>query len=118
MISDVHAWNPATQMTVCGREGDEIRVSLDAREVNCNTCIVYMRRPDSNTSSQPVSPGGPHPPPEVRLLGRKVRVTLDRDVVARGQLLRVSAMGEVVLLADDGDVHWCWPGLAIEEDPA
>lgn len=73
-------------------------------------------------SAEPVFPGGPFTPPEVRLLGRKVRVVLAREegqspVIARGTLLAFSAMGEVVLKCDDGDVHWCWPGLEVEEIP-
>lgn len=51
------------------------------------------------------------------LLGRLVEVVLNRDaptvIVARGRLLRYSAMGECVLEEEDGDVHWCWPRLDI-----
>lgn len=74
-------------------------------------------------SREPAFPGGPFAPPEVRLLGRQVRVTLNRGderepaVIARGMLLACSAMGEVVLQGEDGDVHWCWPGLEMEEMP-
>ena len=50
------------------------------------------------------------------LLGRQVRVVLNWDddkAVSQGQLLGFSEMGCVVVLEDDGDIHYCWPGLRI-----
>lgn len=51
------------------------------------------------------------------LLGRRVRVVLDRDpyVEAIGELRWFDVGGEVCLLADDGFYRWCWPNL--ECDP-
>lgn len=72
---------------------------------------------------EPLFPGGPFTPPEVRLLGKNVQVTLSRAdgsepaVIARGRLLAFSAMGEVVLECEDGEVYWCWPRLDVEEVP-
>lgn len=80
---------------------------------------LWMAAATSNTSSTPpIQPPLP-PPPEAALLGRRVRVTLNhgRDVIARGTLLSVSTMGEIVLQSDDGDVHWCWPRLSVTEEP-
>lgn len=53
------------------------------------------------------------------LLGERVFVTLDRGderklpAIATGTLLRFSTMGEIVIEGDDGDIHFCWPGLTI-----
>lgn len=58
-VTDVHAWNPTTTLTICGRAGDEIQVTLTAQDVTCGTCRAYTGLPvlppeavmDSNTSS-------------------------------------------------------------------
>jgi hypothetical protein len=58
------------------------------------------------------------------LLGKPVEVVLctdgtahDGPVIAKGTLLSFSAMGEVILEGDDGDVHYCWPLLDIRGAP-
>ncbi|AER48747.1 hypothetical protein CM07_gp68 [Mycobacterium phage Alma] len=50
------------------------------------------------------------------MLGKQVRVTLDyqEPAVAEGQLLSFTEDGEVVVLAEDGTKHWCWPNLKTE----
>lgn len=59
------------------------------------------------------------PPSETELLGTQVDAVLtdgkgpDGPVIVRGVLIAFSAMGELVILGDDGDVHWCWPMLDI-----
>jgi hypothetical protein len=54
------------------------------------------------------------------LLGKSVEVVLctdgpenDGPVIAKGTMLSFSAMGEVVLQGDDGDLHYCWPMLDV-----
>lgn len=51
----VHAWNPTTTLTFCGRAGDEIQVTLTAGDVTCGSCRVIA---GLNVSSQP--PAGSH----------------------------------------------------------
>lgn len=96
--------------------GDEFRLEdwETYTSVLCRTCgakageLVPDRR-GSNVSST-LDPAA-HP-----LLGRQVAVTLDRGprpVIARGQLLSYSTMGECVLLEDGGDIIRCWPMLEI-----
>jgi hypothetical protein len=93
------------------------RFHLYGQTVTCEDCDYEMGDMKELGS---VFPGGPFTPPEVTLLGREVEVVLDRDgdgdgesAVARGKLLRVSAMGEVVLADEMGDVLWCWPALEV-----
>lgn len=47
------------------------------------------------------------------LLGRQVRVVLDRDpyIEVLGELRWFDEDGEVCLLSDDGSYRWCWPNL-------
>lgn len=53
---------------------------------------------------------------EIRaLLGKQVRVTLDKDVVTDGKLLSFDEGGGFVLLDDMGFKHYCWPMLEIHE---
>jgi hypothetical protein len=47
------------------------------------------------------------------LLGKQVRVKLDEQVIAEGQLLGWGDGGDVELLGDDGFIHHCWPALEI-----
>lgn len=51
----------------------------------------------------------------IRLLGRRVRVTLDESVVVEGVLLAYADGGDFEIKCDDGMVHYCWPMLDIEE---
>lgn len=49
-------------------------------------------------------------------LGKRVRVKLDEKVIVEGQLLSYGDCGECVIRdAYDGDCHYCWPMLEIEE---
>ena len=53
-----------------------------------------------------------------RLLGKKVRVTLDRcpsTTIVTGQLLSFNDAGGFVVRDDDGVTQFCWPMLDIEE---
>jgi len=52
-----------------------------------------------------------------KLLGSVVQVKLDDQVVAVGVLLAYASDGEVVLVAEDGAIHHCWPMLSIEAAP-
>lgn len=52
------------------------------------------------------------------LLGKRVRVRLDKDVIVTGQLLGFGEGGDFEILEDDGCVHYCWPMLHIEEAPS
>lgn len=90
--------------------------------VLCRACGAKMGELFSYVScAQEIDPSLMPDPVAHPLLGRQVEVTLNRDdgvvVVARGRLLRYSAMGEVVLAEDDGDLHWCWPALDIRPVP-
>jgi hypothetical protein len=106
---------------LCPRcRGDEFRLEdwETYTSVLCRICGAKAGEL-SNTFSSAPDPSA-HP-----LLGRRVEVTLHRGdaqqpdpVVARGTLLRYSAMGECVLQEDDGDVHWCWPMLDIRPAPS
>lgn len=66
---------------------------------------------------------GPDHARRVALLGKRVRVTLDRPegapaVVTEGVLLRFGDEGTFVVEQADGFVHYCWPMLDVEEaDP-
>ena len=56
----------------------------------------------------------------IALLGSQVRVTLDRPqgepaIVAEGKLLCFGDDGSLVLLQDDGFIHYTWPLLDIEQ---
>ena len=56
------------------------------------------------------------------LLGKRVRVTLDKPegkpaVIAEGILLGFGDEGDFEIQNDGGFVHYCWPMLAIEEVP-
>lgn len=50
------------------------------------------------------------------LLGKRVRVHLEEKVVVTGILLGFGTSGEFEVIEADGDVHYCWPLLSIEED--
>jgi hypothetical protein len=100
---------------LCSRcRSDEFR--LENREtyisVLCRSCGAKAGELSNTFSSAPDPTAHP-------LLGRRVEVILRRaavaepELIARGTLLRYSAMGECVLSEDDGDVHWCWPMLEI-----
>ena len=52
-----------------------------------------------------------------KLLGQVVQVKLDDQLVAVGVLLAYASDGEVVVVAEDGAVHHCWPMLTIEAAP-
>ena len=70
-----------------------------------------------------ISRAGKRPPAEhAALLGKRVRVTLDKPegepaVITEGILLRFGDCGEFVIRQDDGFAHYCWPMLDIEEAP-
>jgi hypothetical protein len=51
------------------------------------------------------------------LLGKNVRVTINRDpeVVVTGQLLSFDEGGEVAIRREDGFVGWSWPALDAAE---
>jgi hypothetical protein len=51
----------------------------------------------------------------VTLLGRKVEVKLDAEVLVRGIFLGFGEGGDAEILEDDGFVHYCWPMLAVVE---
>ncbi len=51
----------------------------------------------------------------IALLGKKVQVKLDAEVVVRGIFLGFGEGGDVELLCDDTFVHYCWPMLEVEE---
>ena len=59
----------------------------------------------------------------ISLLGKRVKVTLDKAnnkeeaVITEGQLLGVGDEGTFEILLDDGFVHYCWPMLEIKEVP-
>lgn len=62
---------------------------------------------------------GPDHEHDVSLLGKRVRVTLDRPegrpaVITEGILLGFSDYGEFEVL-EDGAVHYCWPMLDVVE---
>jgi hypothetical protein len=67
----------------------------------------------------PSAPTDPRPPPKaappLRLLGKRVRVKLDEQVVTEGKLLGFDEGGEIQLLGDDGIVWHGWPALKITE---
>ena len=50
---------------------------------------------------------------ESTMLGKRVTVTYDRDLVVTGVLLAFSAMGEIVIKDDLDDVWHCWPRLSM-----
>lgn len=52
---------------------------------------------------------------QLSLLGKRVRVKLDAEVLVIGQLLGFGQGGDFEILEDDGFVHYCWPMLEIEE---
>lgn len=61
----------------------------------------------------------------VAMLGKQVRVTLNRggypdpdapSKISTGQLLGFGQGGDVEIMEDDGFVHYCWPMLDIELD--
>jgi|HubBroStandDraft_2_1064218.scaffolds.fasta_scaffold1400396_1 hypothetical protein len=49
------------------------------------------------------------------LLGKRVRVKLDDNVVQEGQFLGFGDGGDFELLQDDGFVYHAWPMLSVEE---
>jgi biotin-(acetyl-CoA carboxylase) ligase len=49
------------------------------------------------------------------LLGKRVRVRLDDQVVTEGRFLGFGADGEFEIQHSDGLVHYCWPMLDVEE---
>lgn len=51
------------------------------------------------------------------LLGKRVRVTLDKTphVITEGIFIGIGTGGDCEVLEDDGFVHYCWPALAVEE---
>ena len=51
----------------------------------------------------------------LHLLGKRVRVKLDEQVVTEGKLLGFDEGGEIQLLGDDGIVWHGWPALKITE---
>jgi hypothetical protein len=57
-----------------------------------------------------------------QLLGKRVQVLLsveghgaDKKVVIEGKLLGFGTGGTFEIEEDDGDIHYCWPMLEIEE---
>jgi hypothetical protein len=60
---------------------------------------------------------GPVQAERAALLGKRVRVTLDENVVHEGRLLGFGDGGDFEIDQDDGFVYHAWPLLAIEEIP-
>lgn len=50
------------------------------------------------------------------LLGKRVTVKLDANVIVTGLLLGFGNGGDFEILEDDGFVHYCWPMLSIAEE--
>jgi biotin-(acetyl-CoA carboxylase) ligase len=48
------------------------------------------------------------------LLGKRVRVKLDSDVVTEGVLLSFGTDGEIVTQDDMGNIYYSWPALEVE----
>lgn len=49
-------------------------------------------------------------------IGKRVRILLDEEKpVITGKLLGWGTGGTLEILEDDGDLHYCWPLLKIEE---
>ena len=52
-----------------------------------------------------------------QLLGRRVRVKLDENLIQEGKLLGFGEDGEINILGDDGMVWHGWPALEVTEAP-
>lgn len=65
----------------------------------------------SGTEPAPLSWAAQHVP----LLGKHVRVTLNRNLVIDGRLLAFGKDGGVAVELDDGVVYQAWPMLDVEE---
>lgn len=56
-------------------------------------------------------------PSRAALLGKRVLVKLDAHLIQEGTLLGFGEGGDFQLRSDDGLIHFCWPGLDVEEAP-
>lgn len=54
---------------------------------------------------------------KAKLLGKRVRITLDSNVVIEGKFLGFGTDGQFQIDPEDNDgtIHYCWPLLDIEE---
>jgi hypothetical protein len=55
-------------------------------------------------------------PASRHLLGQRVRIKLDENVIVTGKLLGFGDGGTFEIEEDDGFVHHCWPMLEVELD--